>query len=213
MTSTMPLPSIDFDNLAQLKSRMSAFTTRFDQFIIAGREQLRKERDEFATGMAEDRLLQRTNQQAIEATLREQKELEATLQNEKLEVHDMQASIEDYSAKRNKMIEYKDALEQQTQGVQEIMNKKREVMAAKRHDLTIQNVKNKPELQTWETQLGMRIESAGTDMLRFEFSRINDRDINMPHSFVIDLATSMYAVTECQPQLSTMQAIEFRALY
>lgn len=201
----MALPTVDFDMITDLKARMSAFTTRFDQFILAGREQLRKERNEYVAGMAEDRLTQRAHLQSIEQTKLEQQELDAALRTEKTEVQEMSDSINEYSTKKSLMNELKESLGRQVEETQEVMAKKREALAHQRHHLALQNAKNRPELSAWETQLGLEIDAAGTDLLRFTYTHINDGDSAAPHFFIINLSSSTYHVEECHPALPTME--------
>lgn len=206
MSTTMALPAVDFESMTNLRARMTAFTSRFDQFILAGREQLRRERNEYVAGMAEDRLTQRAQAQAIEQTKEEQKLLAETLKQEAAEVAEVESSIADYSAKHADMLEWKAALERQITDAQSVRTKKKEVIAGRRRQLEGQNARNRPELTAWETQLGLKIDTAGEDRLRFTYTHINDKDPAMPHFFIVDLTSSTYRVEECHPTLSNMDS-------
>lgn len=203
-TATMNLPSVDFEALADLKVRMTAFTSRFDQFIAAGREQLRRERNDFTAGMVEDRITQRSTAQAIEQTRTAQLELETTLRAEAGEVREIESSIAEFSDKRAVMLDAKASLERQIRDAREVMARKREVMADRRRVLALQNVRNRPELLAWESQLGLEIASAGTDLLRFTFTHVDGRDAGASHAFVMDLASPTYVVQECHPAVPAM---------
>lgn len=203
----MALPAVDFNMMADLKTRMKAFTTRFDQFILAGREQLRKEHDAYVAGMAEDRSTQRAHQQAIERTREEQAALEDTLTQEREEVEAVQANIDEFSTKRAAMVTLRTSLEAQVQAAQDVLTKRREAVAARRLDLARQNAQNRPELDAWETQLGLKIDAAGTDKLRFTYTHVNDRDAATPHFFIVNLADPVYAVDECHPALPDLDRL------
>lgn len=199
--TTVALPSIDFEMLADLKQKMAAFTSRFDQFILAGREQLQRETNEYTAGMAEDRLTQQAHLQAIAQTKKEQKELLERLRLEQEDVAEMEASIAEYSAKKDDMAQLKTSLEQQITESSETLTKKRDRVAAQRRGIAQQSARNVPELRVWESQLSMTIEAPEADTLRFVFRDICE-DANKMHTIVIDVSEKQYKVVECYPIIS-----------
>ncbi|ORY87852.1 chromosome segregation protein Spc25-domain-containing protein [Protomyces lactucae-debilis] len=207
MKSAPALPTVDFSLLTNLKDRMDAFTVEFDKFFIAGREQLRKEKNDFAAGMAEDSSQQKALIQAIEKTKIDQHELLEVMQNERAEVQEVRASISEYSKKQESLSGHKELLEGQISEVEEILAKKRAAMHIKRQELASQHAKNRPELQAWESQLGLRIETAGTDLLRFTFTRVDEKDPDRPCRMIVDVSGPDYDVTECSPSLPAMESM------
>lgn len=193
--------------ILDLKSRMSNFTTRFDQFIALGREQMRKERNNHLAGLTEDRLTQRAHLQSIEKIKQDQIQLEAALEAEKAEVKEIEESIQDYSSKRAVIRDLKGDLEERLRDIQGAMSRKRQVIAQECQAISAQNAKNRPELGIWESQLGLQIETAGIDLLQFKFTKIEDRNPQESYYFVIDLATSTYDMRECQPPLPCINTL------
>lgn len=206
MTTIMPLPAIDFEMLADLKSKMSAFTTRFDQFILAGREQLRKETNDFAAGMAEDRLTQKAHLQAIEQIKQEQAAIEETLQVEREEVAEIEAHITEYSSKHDAIYQLKESLEEQIREANGQLEAKRTRIAGEKHELSLQRSKNRPELEAWQDHLGLKIDVAEANKLRFTYTNIGP-DSQRPHSITMDVSTSTYAITDCHPELPQTDAL------
>jgi kinetochore protein Spc25 len=186
---------------------MAKFTQELDQIFIARREEVRRGPVEFTAEMAEDRNQQRNIHQAMERAKADHQEALATMQNERAEVEEVRASITEYSAKRSSLSSHREALEQQIAEVEEVLAKKRAAMSVKRQELVAQHAKNKPELQAWESQLGLQIDSAGIDMLRFTFTRVDKNDEKKPYMMVVDVRTHEYAVAECVPALPRMTAL------
>lgn len=60
-----------------------------------------------------------------------------------------------------------------------------------------------PELNFWETTLGLHIEGVKDDVLRFVFTNIDPSNYTRPFSCTLDLSEQEYKVVKCSPELST----------
>ena len=197
--ATSALPSIDFEMLADLKSKMTQFTTRFDSFIAAGRDQLKREKDEFAAGLAEDRLLQQAQLEAIDRAEAKKIELLASLKTEHQEVANMEADITEYSQKRDDMLILKEALQQQLKEDTEALKTKKNQLSSQQAVLSAQNKQNMPELRMWESTLGLKLEPSEKDRIRLIFTHIAP-DITKMHIILLDIASD-YKVVDCYPTI------------
>lgn len=207
MASTMSLPAIDANLIAALKSKMSSFTVLFDQFVASRWEQMRKERNDYLTGIAEDHSSQQARVQAIEQAKQDHVILEASIEAEQVELKEMEASISEYSSKWANMLRTKEHLEKQLRDVASDLSANREVLSQKQHVLSLQNRKNRPELHIWESQLGLQIHAAGINLLQFTYNKILNNEQDTTCSFVIDLTTSKYDLRQCTPSLPAVASV------
>lgn len=197
MTATTALPSIDFDMLTDLKSKMARFTTRFDAFILAGREQLKRENDEFVAGLAEDKVLREAQLEGIARIEQDKEEIKQALEVEHQEIAAMEADITEYSQKRDDMLLLKETLQQQLEETSNIHKERSQSLQQQKNTLSQQNQQNRPELRMWETTLGLRIEASERDRLRLIFTDIAP-DVTKMHTVLLDL-TDGYKVVEFYP--------------
>ena len=71
-----------------------------------------------------------------------------------------------------------------------------------RNNLTTLSTQNTPELNFWESSLGLRIEGAGVpDHLKIVFTHVDERDWEREFSFVVSLEGREYLVVMCRPKL------------
>ncbi|KAJ3299033.1 kinetochore-associated Ndc80 complex subunit spc25 [Borealophlyctis nickersoniae] len=82
----------------------------------------------------------------------------------------------------------------------EIQNKT--ALEQRREQEEIELQRNKPELELYRQMLAMEIKTVANDVLRFEFTHINDADWDEKYYFTIDISVrGVYTVTECSPML------------
>lgn len=108
------------------------------------------------------------------------------------------------SMARNKaaQTEHRNTLLSQIAQVEDLIAKKRALRATERSSLLAHSSLNAPELEFWETYLGMRIESAGVpDHLRVVFSHVVENDWNREFRFVVALGSRDYQVLQCRPKI------------
>ncbi len=207
----VPLPVLDF-GMADLKSRMAQFTVRFDTFVLSGRERLLQGKLEFAASMAEDRMTQKSHSKSLEQYKQIELDCAASMVKERAEVEQVQSSISVFSAKKQMMAEQQALLEIQVEQIKVLLQKKRELRSQQRQKLAEQNAKNAPELKFWETHLGMKIEAAGTDRLKFIFNNIDENDWNTEFHFIVDISQREYERNlTCFPDLADSHSGRMRA--
>ncbi|KAF1846741.1 uncharacterized protein K460DRAFT_285247 [Cucurbitaria berberidis CBS 394.84] len=195
------LPSINF-GFDDLRSRMNQFTARFDAFIENGRRRVLEERNQFRMNVAELHEDQRMRRRDIEILELKQTQHSQTVSKESQETSEMQEAISALTLQRDERLAHRDTLRAQIAEVQKSISARREAQLKHRRYLDGQSRYNEPELDFWESYLGMRIEGLGKDdRLKFVYTNVDEREWDREAWFELDTSERDYKVLEVRPKV------------
>ncbi|KAF2750184.1 hypothetical protein M011DRAFT_438090 [Sporormia fimetaria CBS 119925] len=195
------LPSINF-GFDDLRSRMNQFTQRFDEFIEKGRKRVLEERNHFRISIAEAKEDQRMKKRDIDILTLQQTQHSQTLAKESIETVEMHASITSLSTQRDSLLTHRDALKSQISEIQKAISARREAQLKHRRYLDGQARYNEPELEFWESYLGLRIEGLGKDdALKFVYTNVCEREWDREAWFELDTSERDYKVLDMRPRI------------
>ena len=199
MADSLPNLNFGFDDL---RARMAAFTDRFDAFIAQGRKQVLEERNQFrinVAGLQED---QRMRTKDIEILAQKSSQHIATLSAQEAETQAAREEITAITASRDANAQHRDRLRAEIKSYNKQIDQRKAAQAAHSQKLEEQSKLNVPELDFWETYLGLKIEGAGkVDRLKFIFSNLDERDWEREAWFELDTERREYRVTICRPEV------------
>lgn len=118
------------------------------------------------------------------------------------EVDESRDAIESFSSKRDEMDQMRKQLVQQMEKVKDNIRKKKELQLKERKALNEQMALISPEVYFWEQTLGLRIEGVQEDVLKFEFTNVDEKDYSRAFSCTLDLSEADYKIIKCKPELS-----------
>ena len=126
----------------------------------------------------------------------------ASLSAQQVETAEMQSAIAAITQQRDSHAQHRDRLRSEMASVNKQIAARRSAQQAHAKDVDAQSRLNVPELDFWETYLGLRIEGAGqVDRLKFVFSNLDERDWEKEAWFELDTEKREYRVVECQPKV------------
>ncbi|KAL6715072.1 kinetochore-associated Ndc80 complex subunit spc25 [Lecanora helva] len=195
------LPNLNF-GFEDLRARMAAFTDRFDAFIAQGHKRVLEERNQFrinVAGLQED---QRTKTRDIETLAQKSSQHSATLSTQEAETKAARDEITAITASRNANAQHRDRLRTEINSCNKNINQHKAAQAVHAERIDEQAKLNVPELNFWETYLGLRIEGAGrVDRLKFIFSNLDERECQKEAWFELDTEKRDYKVIACKPNV------------
>ncbi|KAK3202739.1 hypothetical protein GRF29_154g516986 [Pseudopithomyces chartarum] len=195
------LPSINF-GFEDLRSRMNQFTARFDDFIEKGRRRVLEERNQFRVNVAEIQEDQRMKKRDIEILQLKQEQHSQNLAKEGAETREMHTAISTLTTERDERLTHRDALRAQIAEIQKSIAVRREAQLKHRRYLDGQSRYNEPELEFWESYLGLRIEGLGKeDSLKFVYTNVCEREWDREAWFELDTSEREYRVGEVRPKV------------
>lgn len=116
----------------------------------------------------------------------------------------MHEAIRSLTAEREEHTSRRDQLKADIASVQATIRQKKEAQAAHQRSLDAQARHNMPELQFWETCLGLRMEGTGVDdRLKFIFLGLDSRDADRECWFELQIGGREYEVTSVKPRLDS----------
>ncbi|KAL5400067.1 kinetochore-associated Ndc80 complex subunit spc25 [Paraphaeosphaeria minitans] len=193
------LPSINF-GFEDLRSRMNQFTARFDDFIEKGRRRVLEERNQFRMNVAEIQEDQRMKKRDIEILALKQTQHSQNLAKESAETSEMHAAISTLTTQRDERMTHRDALRAQIAEVQKSISARRDAQLKHRRYLDGQSRYNEPELEFWESYMGLRIEGLGKeDSLKFVYTNVCEREWDREAWFELDTSEREYKVGDVRP--------------
>ncbi|KAL9065450.1 MAG: hypothetical protein Q9161_008211 [Pseudevernia consocians] len=199
MADSLPPINFGFDDL---RERMARFTDRFDDFIARGRKQVLEERNQFRINVAELQEDQRMKHKDIEILAQKSSHHAASLSAQEAETAEMQSAIAAITQQRDSHAQHRDRLKSGIASVNKQIAARRSAQRAHAKEIDAQSQLNGPELDFWETYLGLRIEGAGqVDRLKFVFSNLDERDWEKEAWFELDTERREYRVIGCRPKV------------
>lgn len=137
----------------------------------------------------------------IEILQLQQHQHSQTLAKESLETSEMHASITSLSTQRDALLSNRDALKSQIADLQKAISARREAQLKHRRYLDGQSRYNEPELDFWESYLGLRVEGFAPDSLKFSYTNICEKDWEREAWFELDTREIDYKVSNMRPKL------------
>ncbi len=126
----------------------------------------------------------------------------ASLSFQDAETAEMQSAIAAITQQRDSHAQHRDRLKSEIASLNKQIAARRSAQQAHAREIEAQSRLNVPELDFWETYLGMRIEGAGqVDRLKFVFSNLDERDWEKEAWFELDTEKREYRVTGCRPKV------------
>lgn len=126
----------------------------------------------------------------------------SALSAQAVETAEMQSAIASISQQRDARASYRDNLRSDIRHLQKQIAQRQAAQTQYSRELEAQSRLNVPELDFWETYLGLRIEGAGqADRLKFVFTCVDERDWEREASFELDTEKREYGVVICRPKL------------
>jgi kinetochore protein Spc25 len=125
-----------------------------------------------------------------------------TIAKESAETSEMHTAISTLSTQRDTLLSHRDALKSQIGEVQKAISARREAQLKHRRYLDGQTRYNEPELEFWESYLGLRIEGLGKeDRLKFVYTNVCEREWEREAWFELDTSDREYRVLEMRPKV------------
>lgn len=203
MADSLPAINFGFDDL---RERMARFTDRFDEFIARGRKQVLEERNQFRINVAELQEDQRMKQKDIEILAQKSSHHAASLSAQEAETAEMQSAIAAITQQRDWHAQHRDRLKSEIASFNKSIAARRSAQEAHAKNMDAQSRLNVPELDFWETYLGLRIEGAGqVDRLKFVFNNLDERDWEKEAWFELDTERREYRVIGCWPKVEEVE--------
>ncbi|KAK4101449.1 hypothetical protein N658DRAFT_425640 [Parathielavia hyrcaniae] len=195
------LPNINF-GFDELRDRMAKFTARFDAFIEQGRKRVLEERNQFRMNVAELQEDQRMKKKDVEILQLKTNTYQQTMAKEAAETREMQSSIAELTAQRDRQAAARDALKEQIAATQRDIDARLAAQRAHQAQLEAQARFNVPELDFWVTNLCMRIEGAGVEYrLKFVYTHVDEKNWEREAWFELCTGSRDYDVRHCRPKL------------
>lgn len=114
----------------------------------------------------------------------------------------MQAAIAAITQQRDSHAQHRDRLRSEIASLNKQIAARRSAQQVHAKEIDAQSRLNVPELEFWETYLGLRIEGAGqVDRLKFTFSNLDDRDWEKEAWFELDTEKREYRVVGYWPKV------------
>ena len=145
---------------------------------------------------------QRMKKRDIEILTLKQQQHSQTLSKESAETAEMHSQITTLTAQRDSLLSNRETLQSQISEVQKAISARREAQLKHRRYLDGQTRFNEPELEFWETHLGLRIDGLGKeDRLKFVYTNVCEREWEREAWFELDTSQREYQVRETVPKL------------
>jgi kinetochore protein Spc25 len=138
----------------------------------------------------------------IEILALKQEQHSQSIAKESTETTEMHAAISDLTTQRDSLLSHRDALKAQIAEVQKAISARREAQLKHRRYLDGQSRYNEPELEFWESYLGLRIDGLGKeDRLKFVYMNVCEREWEREAWFELDTSEREYKVLEVKPKV------------
>ena len=131
------------------------------------------------------------------------------LKQQDAETTEIEQAISDLKAQREQAASHRGSLKQQISTMKSEISARQAAQSAHAQDIDAQSRLNLPELDFWESYLGMRIEGTGkVDRLRFIFVNLDEKDWSKEAWFELDTERREYCVVDCRPKAEGVQVEE-----
>ena len=126
----------------------------------------------------------------------------AAVSAQEAETAEMKSAVAAITQQRDSHAQHRDRLKSEIATINKHVAARRSAQQAHAKDMEAQSRLNGPELDFWETYLGLRIEGAGqVDRLKFVFINLIERDWEREAWFDLDTERREYRVVGCRPKV------------
>ena len=130
----------------------------------------------------------------------------ASVSAQEAETAEMKSAIAAITQQRDSHAQHRDRLKSEIASFNKQIAARRAAQEAHAKEMDAQSRLNVPELDFWETYLGLRIEGAGqVDRLKFVFSNLDERDWEKEAFFELDTERREYRVIGCRPKVEEVE--------
>ena len=145
---------------------------------------------------------QRMKAKDIEILAQKASHHSAALSAQTAETGEMQSAIAAIAQQRDTHAQHRERLRTEIASYKKQISQRKAAQTQHAKELEAQSKLNIPELDFWETYLGLRIEGAGqVDRLKFVFSHVDERDWEREAWFELDTERREYKVVSCRPKV------------
>ena len=145
---------------------------------------------------------QRMRKQDLEIVAQTISQHHASVSAQAAETAEMETAIASISSQRDAHAAHRDNLRAEIKTIQKQVAQRQAAQSAHARDMDAQSRLNEPELDFWETYLGLRIEGAGrADRLKFVFNCVDERAWDREAWFELDTEKREYGVVMVKPQV------------
>jgi kinetochore protein Spc25 len=191
----------------EMRSNMSELMHQFDQWVLWKKNQVISERDQYTKVLTEQadqvELLKKTYQELVETKTA----LMATLEKENKDYVDRENDLKALIDQRSKMSNTKVELERKLSDLQARLKKETEIHEQKERIRQATKEREQPELEFFKKIFALEIEALRKDLMKFIFSNIDSDDWSKEYVIIIDVSSSNYRVTLCEPMLSQLELL------
>ena len=124
-----------------------------------------------------------------------------TLQQQDAESAELENDIAEVTQRKEQAASQLTSLQSQIATLKSEIAARQVAQSAHAQDLNAQARLNLPELDFWESNLGMRIEGVKDDRLRFVFVNLDERNWAREAWFDLDMEKRQYAIIEYRPKI------------
>ena len=125
-----------------------------------------------------------------------------SMKSQTIETAEMEQDIADLTAQKEQASSHRSSLKTQIETIKSEIYARQAAQSTHARGIDAQARLNLPELDFWESYLGLRIEGAGkVDRLHFVFVNIDERDWSREAWFELDTEKREYAVVDNRPKM------------
>ena len=126
----------------------------------------------------------------------------AAVSAQEAETAEMKSAIAAITQQRDSHAQHRDRLKAEIATINKHVAARCSAQQAHAKEMEAQSRLNGPELDFWETYLGLRIEGAGqVDRLKFVYCNLDERDWEKEAWFELDTEKRDYRVVGCRPKV------------
>ncbi|ANB15157.1 kinetochore protein Spc25 [Sugiyamaella lignohabitans] len=189
-------------NFGELQNRMDNFRSQFDEYLSSNKEKIVESKNEFNLTLSKNKETEKSLLAEIESLHQKDVENAKLRAKEQEELEETNRAIRDYSLKREQMTETQKTLEKQISELRQSILKMKESHSKIKQTIIQESSKNQPELELWESTLGVSIEGVSDDVIGFKFTNIDPNAADREFSCVMDLSERDYKVLSTSPALN-----------
>ena len=140
--------------------------------------------------------------QDLEIAAQKTSQNHASISAQATETAEMESAIVSITSQRDAHATHRDSLRTEIKTIQKQIAQRQAAQSAHARDMDAQARLNLPELDFWETYLGLRIDGAGkADRLKFVFNCVDEREWEREAWFELDTEKREYGVVTVKPKV------------
>eukprot|EP00158_Paraphelidium_tribonemae_P006813 Partr_v1_DN27983_c0_g1_i1_m11705 putative SPC25, NDC80 kinetochore complex component, homolog (S. cerevisiae) len=192
---------VDAISLDDMSGSMSSFVSKFDVWMTKMNNQVLDSRHKFQRESSE--LKEQIASYKLQLSKAEEslKEVDMKLQEQKKEITEEEAAIAQLEAECERLESTKGTMQVKLEGLLHEVGTAQTARDRKLADIAAKEARTQPEVEFFQSKLGMDINAVGAGTNEITFRAIDPADLDRTFGFVLDVNQSNYCVTNC-PDLS-----------